>query len=267
MTPWRTGSLFLGTLWHQRTGYDQERHCQGDFSDWSNLVAPDVDSGSISNLLNRSSSRTGHATEANDNMAAIIFRDVIPKLEVALALACWADSPIALFLECHQVYSLYNICSMCVYIYIYTCSFLQENPLGDALGYLSATFLLILAPCLLRMGWIKNDPYSRMWSQIQKSISKRKYSFWFSVRGAGAVCALLSASCYQSRWVDCSVCNPVGCFQSSFWHGRKSHLRAASDSFPPVQCQLGTCCLMISSCLVVWRLDLWKPKKSHSIQD
>lgn len=52
MTPtWRTGSLFLGTLWHQRTGYDQERHCQGDFPDWSNLVAPDVDSGSISNLF------------------------------------------------------------------------------------------------------------------------------------------------------------------------------------------------------------------------
>ena len=101
-------------------------------------------------FLNRSSSRTGHATEANDNMAAIIFRDVIPKLEVALALARWADSPIALFLECHQVYSLYSISVMC--IYIYTCSFLQENPLGDALGYLSATFLLILAPCLLRMG-------------------------------------------------------------------------------------------------------------------
>jgi len=37
-------------------------------------------------FVNRSSSRTGHATEANDNMAAIIFRDVIPKLEVALAL-------------------------------------------------------------------------------------------------------------------------------------------------------------------------------------
>lgn len=45
--------------------------------------------------------------EANDNMAAIIFRDVIPKLE--------------------------------------------ENPLGDALGYLSATFLLILVLALFSL--------------------------------------------------------------------------------------------------------------------
>lgn len=64
---------------------------------------------------------------------------------------CWADSLIALFLECCQVYSLYS--TNLLYMF-----FLQENPLGDALGYLSATFLLILASCLLRMRWMKNDP-------------------------------------------------------------------------------------------------------------
>lgn len=155
--------------------------------------------------------------------------------------------------------SLFYICHM--YIYIYTCSFLQENPLGDALGYLSATFLLILAPCLLRMGWIKNDPYSRLWSQIQKSLSKKKYSFWFSVRGAGAVCALLSASCYQSRWVDCSVCNPVRLFSILILTWPKE---PSASSFRQLSASAVPAGHMLSCCLT---LDLWKPKKSHSIQD
>ena len=64
-------------------------------------------------------------------MAAIIFRDVIPKLEAGC---------LEILVQTIAHFGTNSLLSLLVI-------FAEENPLGDALGYLSATFLLILVPC------------------------------------------------------------------------------------------------------------------------